>query len=354
MNMTVGELQVVHHLPAEWSKQSGVLLTWPHEETIWAETLAEVDSIFAEVAKEIALREKVLITCSDKKHGMHVISLLRTINADLKNIRIYYSPSNDVWVRDHGPITVFHNEKPLLLDFIFNGWGNKYESAHDNQITKTLQAQNAFGKTSLLSVDMVLEGGAIEVDGHGTLMTTSSCLLSESRNPILVKKEIEERLHSLFGIKKILWLDHGYLSGDDTDGHIDTLARFINPHTICYITCDDTQDPHYEALKQMEAQLRTFTNFEGKPYQLVPLPWPKARYADFDGRRLPASYANFLIINDAVLVPTYADPKDIEVIDILAKCFPDRKMVPIHSLPIIQWYGSLHCMTMQLPDGVLS
>jgi agmatine deiminase len=160
-------------------------------------------------------------------------------------------------------------------------------------------------------------------------------------------------MHELFGIKQILWLAHGSLAGDDTDGHIDTLARFIDPDTICYVTCNDPEDEHYTTLKEMEAQLRSFSNHAGKPYTLIPLPWPKARYADYDGRRLPATYANFLLINDAVLVPTYDDPADAAALQIFSRCFPGREIIGIHCLPVIQWYGSLHCMTMQLPEGVL-
>lgn len=340
-------------LPPEWTEQSGVMITWPHSETIWAETLSIIDPVFATIGKEITKRQKLVITCFDQAHQDHITNKLKEANADLTKVRFYHAPSNDVWVRDHGPLTVYKDGEATLLDFTFNGWGDKYLAEDDNKVSGALHAQSAFGSTAFSSVDMVLEGGAVEVDGHGTLLTTSSCLLAKSRNPSLSAEDISHRLSELFGLKRILWLDHGYLAGDDTDGHIDTLARFVDAHTIVYIQCDDEDDEHFDALKKMEAQLKTFTDYQGNPYKLIPLPWPKARYADYDGRRLPATYANFLIINDAVLVPTYDDPSDEKALAILAQCFPGREIVAIPSLPIIQWYGSIHCMTMQLPKEVL-
>lgn len=341
-------------LPAEWAPQSGVMITWPHQETIWAETLDAIDAVMTQVIGEIVKQERVVISCFDATHADHIRSLLKNADIDLQLVGIYIGPCDDIWVRDHGPITVMRDNQPLLLNFIFNGWGEKYDHQNDNQITQKIYNQNAFGNTAIQSLPIVLEGGGIEVDGKGTLLTTSSCLLAPTRNPNMSKDEITQALQQLFGVKRILWLDHGYLAGDDTDGHIDTLARFTDPHTICYIRCDDPSDEHYAALLEMEKQLKTFTDYEGNPYRLVPLPWPKARFADYDGRRLPATYANFLIINNAVLVPTYDDPSDDLALKTIAQCFPDRKIIAIPSLAVIQWYGSIHCMTMQLPTGVLS
>ncbi len=342
-----------YFLPPEWSPQSGVMLTWPHSETIWAETLTDVDPIFAQIALHITERAKLIITHYDDAHKKHIESYLRDANVNLAQVAFYQAPSNDVWVRDHGPITVKQGEANVLLDFTFNGWGDKYPAEFDNEITRSLYAQSAFADANIKTIDMVLEGGGIEVDGKGTLLTTRSCLLAKTRNPHLTQEAIEKKLQTLFGIKRVLWLDHGYLAGDDTDGHIDTLARFVDEKTICYIQCDDETDEHYAALQAMEAELKTFTNFEGEPYRLIPLPWPKARYADYDGRRLPASYANFLILNDAILAPIYDDEADEKSLHTLKSCFPQHKIIPIPSVPIIQWYGSIHCMTMQLPRGVV-
>jgi agmatine deiminase len=211
---------------------------------------------------------------------------------------------------------------------------------------------DTFGHTPMQTVDMVLEGGSIEVDGSGTLLTTTRCLLAPTRNPKLSKQQIEERLMGSLGINRILWLQHGYLAGDDTDSHIDTLARFCDRGTIAYVSCDDPQDGHYVELKAMEDELKTFRAADGQPYRLVPLPWPRAKL-DEDGNRLPATYANFLIINDAVLVPTYDDPADAAALASLKTGFPDREIVPINCLPLIYQFGSLHCITMQLPEGAL-
>lgn len=338
----------------EWHEQSGIMLTWPHAETLWVNMLDDIDAVFVEVAREVTMREPLLITCYDQAHQKHILDLLDEANVNLAQVAIFLAPSNDIWVRDHGPLTAIHQAQPILLDFAFNGWGQKYPFHLDNQITKQLHTQGAFGDTTISTIDMVLEGGSVDVDGEGTLLTTSECLLASSRNPNMTKEEIEITLKRTFGLKKILWLDHGYLAGDDTDSHIDTLARFVNPETICYMSCDDQTDEHYESLKKMEKQLQSFTNYAGKPYNLIPLPWPRAQFAKSDGHRLPATYANFLIINGAVLVPIYNDPQDVNAMLILSRCFPGRQIIGINAIPVIQWHGSIHCMTMQLPVGVLS
>lgn len=336
-------------LPPEWSPQSAILLTWPNQTTIWADMMDEIDVVFVNVVVQVAKRQRVVITCYDETHQDHILKLLKEANANLKNVFIYQVKSNDIWVRDHGPLTVLHADKPILLDFTFNGWGNKYPAEEDNELTRNLHRLDGLGQSALQTIDMVLEGGAIEVDGKGTLLTTTHCLLSPNRNPHLTKEQITEQLKKILGVNRILWLEHGALEGDDTDGHIDTLARFTDPHTICYVTCSDKNDPHYADLKRMEQELQSFVDYQGNPYRLIPLPFPKARYAKFDGRRLPATYANFLIINDAVLVPTYDDPSDDEALKTIAACFPERQIIPITCTSVVEWYGSLHCMTMQLP-----
>ncbi len=342
-----------NYLPAEWEPQDGVLLTWPHAHSDWAPLLPEVEPVFIEIARQIALREQVIISCYHDAHVDHVRRRLQQAGVNLQCTHLYIVPSNDTWVRDHGPITIYKNGVPSLLDFTFNGWGNKFSAELDNQVTRHLHSLGAFAATPLQTIDMVLEGGGIETDGAGTLLTTESCLLSPQRNPHLNKQHIEVRLKMLFGIERVLWLKHGQLAGDDTDGHIDTLARFCDAHTITYVACDDTQDEHYAELKLMENELRAFRTPQGQPYRLVPLPWPQAKFSS-DGKRLPASYANFLIINDTVLTPTYDDPADAEVLARLRICFPNREVIAISCLPLIKQYGSLHCVTMQLPTGVLT
>lgn len=342
-----------NYLPAEWEPQDGVLLTWPHAHSDWAPLLPEVEPVFIEIARQIALREQVIISCYHDAHVDHVRRRLEQAGVNLKRAHLYIVPSNDTWVRDHGPITVYQNNVPTLLDFTFNGWGGKFKADLDNQVTRHLHSLGAFGVTAMQTLDMVLEGGGIETDGAGSLLTTESCLLSPQRNPNLNKHQIEECLKTLLGMERVLWLKHGQLAGDDTDGHIDTLARFCDEQTITYVACDDPRDEHYVELQAMQAELKALRTREGKPYRLVPLPWPQAKFSD-DGKRLPASYANFLIINGAVLAPTYDDPADAEVLVRLRTCFPDREVIDIPCLSLIKQYGSLHCVTMQLPAGVLS
>jgi agmatine deiminase len=341
-----------YYLPPEWAPQSGVQLTWPHAHGDWASRLSQVEPVFVNLAREIAQREKVLITAYDTKHKIHIEALLQKAGIDAARAILRTQPTNDTWARDHGPITVLCSGEPLLLDFGFNGWGGKYAHAQDNELTRRLYNQDTFGDTPLQTVDIVLEGGSIEVDGSGTLLTTSQCLLTPTRNPTLTKEKIETRLKELLGLNRVLWLDHGHLEGDDTDSHVDTLARFCDTTTIAYVACDDKSDPHYADLKAMEAQLKTFTAASGQPYRLVALPWPKPKYSE-SGDRLPATYANFLIINGAVLVPTYNDPADEVALTRLQECFPDRQIVDVPCLPLVYQFGSLHCVTMQLPAGVV-
>jgi agmatine deiminase len=340
-------------LPPEWSPQSGVMITWPHAYSDWQDALQEVEPVFAQIALHIARRERLLINCWDEEHIVHVKALLQAGGAAPHNIICHGVHSNDTWTRDYGPLTVLEDGKPRLLDFIFNGWGGKFDAGLDNQVTRHLHRDGVFGRTPLAGVDMVLEGGSIEVDGRGSLLTTANCLLAPTRNPGLGREQIEESLRTWFGVTNILWLRHGHLTGDDTDSHIDTLARFCDAHTIAYVACDDPADEHYAALGRMEAELRACRDHQGEPYRLVPLPWPAAKYDEADGRRLAASYANFLIINGAVLVPTYDDPADAETLRRLQSCFPDRKVIGVPCVPLIRQNGSLHCITMQLPAGVL-
>jgi agmatine deiminase len=325
------------------------MLTWPHEASDWAPVLDEVEPVFTAIATAIARFEQVVIACHDNAVRMRVAGLLRNIGA---GVRLYTAPANDTWARDHGPITVLCQGEATLLDFDFNGWGGKYPCDLDNRITRALHAQGAFGNTPIEHIDLILEGGSIEVDGQGTLLTTERCLLAPTRNPGHTCSRIEKQLAELLGVTRFLWLKHGYLAGDDTDSHIDTLARLCDPDTIAYVTCNDSADEHYTELKAMEAELAAFRTPRGTPYRLVPLPWPQPRL-DADGARMPATYANFLILNGAVLVPTYRDPADAMALERLRGCFPGREILGIDCLPLIWQHGSLHCVTMQIPAGVL-
>lgn len=333
-------------LPAEWAPQSAIQLTWPRAEGDFAEHFAAVEQTFIAIAVAISRFQTVLIG-----YGLEPAALkarLVTAGALAENLQIASVKSNDVWARDHGPITVFRDGKSVHLDFIFNGWGGKFEAGLDNQITRALATQGIW-KAPVETLDFVLEGGGIESDGLGTLLTTERCLLAPTRNPQFNKTQIEQKLKDWFGVSRVLWLTHGDLLGDDTDGHIDTIARFCDAQTIAYQACDDRSDAHYEDLKAMKGELQALRQSNGQPYTLVPLPLPQAIF-DEDGKRLPAGYPNFLILNGAVLVPLYGDTvNDPIVLDRLRPCFPGREVIGIDCRALIQQYGSLHCVTMQIP-----
>jgi agmatine deiminase len=332
-------------LPAEWEPQSAVQLTFPHQGTDWADQLDTVLPCFFEIAATISRFQQVLIICED------ILPLRNRIYGNLDRIKLIEIPNNDTWARDHSAITILEDNRPVLLDFVFNGWGLKFPADKDNLISGRIY-ETGIWDAAMRHGGIVLEGGAFESDGQGTLLTTSACLLSPNRNPHLSKSEIEAHLTDLFGLKRILWLNHGYLAGDDTDSHIDTIARFCDASTIAYVSCSDPADEHFEALHKMETELRTFRTMEGKPYRLVALPMPDARF-DNAGERLPATYANFLIINGAVLVPTYQAPQDAAVLEIFKEIFPDREIIGLDCNPLILQHGSLHCVTMQYPINLM-
>ena len=337
-------------LPAEWEIQDGVLLAWPHEGTDWAYMLDDIRPVFVEIIRQITRFERVLLTAPNSSSATEY---LVGAGLNLDKVTICEIQNNDTWARDFGPITVNINNKPILLDFGFNGWGLKFPANHDNLISKQLKQLGVL-IPSLNTIGLIMEGGSIESDGLGTILTTAECLLSPNRNPQLDRSEIEQALASLVGAKRVLWLNNGYIAGDDTDSHIDTLARICPNNTIIYQACENPLDEHYEPLKLMEHELQAFTTPDGSPYRLVPLPLPKARF-DEQAHRLPATYANFLIINGAVLVPTYRDlENDNTTMERIKEIFPGREIIGIDCLPLIEQHGSLHCVTMQLPQGVLS
>lgn len=336
-------------LPAEWEEQSFVQLTWPHENSDWGPFLDEVEPVFLNVAKEIAAREGLLIVANDDEK---IIGKLKEFGVNLENVKIVEIDSNDTWARDHGGITVVKDGKNVVLDFVFNGWGLKFAADKDNLITQNLNKAGFFKGAKLKSLPFALEGGSIETDGKGTLLTTAECLLSQNRNKGVSKSKIEKKLKKYFGFDRVLWLNHGYLAGDDTDSHIDTLARFCDEDTICYVKCEDENDEHFVELSLIEGELKGLRKADGKRYRLVPLPMVGAKYDD-EGNRLPATYANFLIINNAVIVPTYNDQNDEKALEILSKCFEDREIVPVDASALILWHGSIHCITMQYPKGVI-
>lgn len=341
-------MQQVEHtlLPAEWFPQSAVQLTWPHAGTDWAPILKEVIPCFVSIAQEIMKREKLVVVCPDASEVKEQLGAF-----DEERVRFVELPTNDTWARDHGGISVFDPLGPMVYDFVFNGWGMKFAANKDNLITRNLYQSGVFAEEIQLvnMAPFVLEGGSIESDGRGTLMATAECLLSVNRNEYLQREEIEHYLKDVFGVKRILWIENGYLAGDDTDSHVDTLARFCSEDTIAYVKCEDESDEHYDELRAMEEEIKAFRQENGEPYRLVPL--PMADEVVWEGERLPATYANFLIINDAVLLPFYNSPKDEEARKALQAVFPDREVIGVNCLPLIKQHGSLHCVTMQYPEG---
>ncbi len=343
-------------LPAEWEKQSGVQLTWPDETTPWYE-LDKVVECYVKIAAAILKFERLMVVATDPsaaKMTMAVTAAKCGVQMDVDKIMWQQAEINDTWARDHGGIAVYgDNGEKYLYDFVFNGWGLKFASNLDNQITKKIFFDGAFAE-DVMCVDMrpyVLEGGSIECDGAGTMMATTECLCSQNRNEYLSQEEVEAELMQAFGLKRVLWVDHGGIIGDDTDSHIDILARFASEDTIVYTACDDTDDENYAALKAMEEQLKTFRTLDGKPYNLIPLPLPDALY--LDDERLPGSYANFLIVNGAVLIPGADSPKDEIAREQLQKAFPDREIVVIDCRALLSGHGGLHCVTMNFPEGWL-
>lgn len=336
----------------EFAPQSGVIITWPHAFSDWKDRLAAIEPVYVEIARAIVAREPLLVLARDDAHAQHIRALLAAGGVDTGRIYLVCKPTNDTWVRDYGPLTVMQDGRLSIYDYTFNAWGGKYSASLDDEVTASLQHDGWFGDLPCKRLPLVLEGGSIDVDGAGTLLTTAHCLLAPTRNPGLGKAGLEAHFRDELGIDRVLWLEHGELAGDDTDAHVDMLARFCNPDTIAYTACDDPVDPHFAPLAAMQAQLRSFRTRSGAPYRLVPLPIPAPIHSP-DGQRLPASYANFLLVNGAVLLPVYADPADAVARQALAECFPDRDVVPVLCRALIEQYGSLHCATMQLPAGVL-
>lgn len=338
------------YFPAEWHPKAFVQLTWPHPDTDWAPMMDEVVECYRCMSREIALREPLLIVAQNPDEASS--QLADIIATSPHPIQIIPCPTNDTWARDHAFITLLDGKRRRLLDYQFNGWGMKFAANLDNQINRTIfpQLRQQLGDADYQScLDFVFEGGSIESDGQGTLLTTASCLLAANRNDTLTPQQIEQRLLSDLHAQRLLWLHHGHLLGDDTDGHIDTLARFCPDDTIAYVQCTDAHDPHYDALRQMETELQSFRTLDGRPYRLVALPMPDAIFDD-EGLRLPATYANFLVVNGAVLYPTYRQAtNDQQARQQLQLAFPHYDIIGIDCSVLIRQHGSLHCCTMQYP-----
>ena len=358
--------------PAEWEPQSAVLLAWPHAGTDWAERLGEVEDTYIALVAAITRFEPALVCVADDDVEAYARARLSSARIDMARVTFVHAPYDDTWLRDSGPITLVAAGNAQasvappggaadparkadggtafrLLDFRFTGWGGKFEASRDDLLVERLEQAGTFLDSGRQAIDFALEGGAIETDGAGTLLTTWQCL--HERHPGASREDLSRRLAGWLRQDRVLWLDHGYLEGDDTDAHIDTLARFAAPDAIVFQACDDPADSHHPELQAMAAELAALRTRDGRPYRLFPLPWP--RPVVDGGRRLAASYANFLVVNGAVLVPAYGDDADAMAAAVLENAFPGREIVQVPCRPLIWQNGSLHCLTMQLPEGLV-
>lgn len=334
--------------PAEWEPQSAILIAWPHAGTDWADRLDEVEETYIALVQAITRFQPVVICVADDDIETCAEMRLRSNRVDMARVRFVTVAYDDTWLRDSGPITLRDGAGFRLLDFRFTAWGGKFEAGRDDLLVETLAAQGLFGGAARQRIDFALEGGGIETDGDGTLLTTWHCL--HERHPDATREQLSTQLAGWLHQDRVLWLDHGALEGDDTDAHIDTLARFAPGDAIVFQACDDEADSHYADLKAMADEIAALRTRDGRPYALFPLPWAKPVIDE--GRRLAASYANFLIVNGAVLMPAYGDPADAAAAAVLAQAFPGREIVPVPCRPLIWQNGSLHCITMQLPEGL--
>lgn len=314
----------------EWSEQEYLLLALPHEKTDWKPYLAEILESYKKFIKAVIPFQKVLLTAPSQKDFEPFL--------DFENIEFFECPTNDTWIRDFGAIQIWQEGKVKALDFTFNAWGNKFQSSLDNAVNSKLFKDKL--KQDLQKIDLVLEGGSIDFNGKGTMLTSSYCLLNSNRNPHLSKIKLEEKLKNIFGLNEILWLENGFIKGDDTDHHIDTLARFIDEETIAFCVCEDEEDEHFKALSLMKKELEK-TNFK-----LLELPLPKPLF--YENQRLGATYANFVFINNALIVPFYADKNDELVKARLEKALPNRKIIGVDARVFLRQNGSLHCSCQNL------
>ena len=340
--------------PAEWEPQAAILIAWPNADTDWAERLAGVEETYIALVAAIVRFQPVVICVADDDVETYAEMRLRSNRVDMDRVRFVTVPYDDTWLRDSGPIALRDGDNFRLLDFRFTGWGGKFDASDDDQLVERLTTAQVFSTQARDTIDFALEGGAIDTDGDGTLLTTWQCL--HERHPDSSREELTRKLADWLRQDRVLWLDHGALEGDDTDAHIDTLARFAARDAIVFQACDDTTDSHYADLKAMADEIAALRTKDGKPYRLFPLPWAKPVLdvaADGSERRLAASYANFLIVNRAVLMPAYGDEADDIAADVLAGAFPDREIVQVPCRPLIWQNGSLHCITMQLPEGLV-
>jgi len=347
--MTATPAELGYRMPAEWEPHRGTWLSWPHKEASWPGKFDPVPAIFASMVRHLADQEEVHINVAGPRMEQEVRRLLADAGPGSGNVYFHYIPTNDAWCRDHGPIFIQRQHEgtrsQAIVDWDFNAWGGKYPPYDLDDVVPTRVADEL--GVPAFHPGIVMEGGAIDVNGRGTLLTTESCLLNPNRNPQLERPEIEQYLQSYLGVTHILWLGEG-IAGDDTDGHIDDLTRFVDPTTVVTVLEDDPADENYEPLQANLERLRGMTDQDGRPLRIVPLPMPKPLW--HSGQRLPASYANFYIANGIVLLPTYDPGPDEEACAVLQNLFPDREVIGIDCTDLVWGLGAFHCVTQQWPS----
>lgn len=349
MNKIAPDTQSTQHLPAEWSLQSAVMFSWPHTAMDWSsEELVRVQNALMDMIEIIAKTQTVFIVANDNTVSENILSLLEQRQVPTHSVEVFQAKNNDAWIRDFGPIVIYENNQPTLIDFQFNGWGEKFPYENDNALTTALSKSDLFKNIPIVKSPLHIEGGGIESDGQGTLLATTRCLLNDNRqNPD--QAELETELKKLLGLKRILWLENSELTGDDTDGHVDMLARFINPYTIAYAQCLQPDLPHYASLKAMAEELESFKQLNGEPYQLVPIPLPHQSGKN-TLEHLPQTYLNFLVTNEHVFVPQYNVPEDKPTLALMQTLFRDKHVLGIDTSALIEQGGGLHCATMHVPQ----
>lgn len=346
MNQTISNPR----FPAEWEYPSAIFMAAPDCFTDWDYCLEEAQDQFRRlVAAFTGAGEKVVLLCKDPAEA----AMLYPASGE-DEIAYIAIPYNDTWTRDYMMITTESDAGLVLNDFGFNAWGLKFAADRDNLVNRRLASAGVFKGRCRNLCSFILEGGSVETDGKGVLLTTSECLLSPNRNPSFSKEEIGKYLEDALSIKKILWLDHGFLAGDDTDSHIDTLARLCPDSRIVYTSCTDTSDMHFGSLSKMERQLRELTGSEGQTFECIPLPLPDAIF-DEDGERLPATYANYLVTNRNLFLPVYSQPEnDSEAVRTMRRVFPGKNIITVECSTLLRQHGSLHCSTMQIPLNAIN
>jgi agmatine deiminase len=342
-------------MPAEWASHRGTWLSWPHKEASWPGKFAPVPGVFVEIVRHLAPQEEVHINVLDEAMAAGVRQLLAAAGVALDRrsgpgaVVFHHNPTNDAWCRDHGPIflqreTASGRREQAIVDWGYNAWGGKYPPFDLDDVIPT-RIGKQYG-IRVFEPGIVMEGGSLDVNGRGTLLTTESCLLNPNRNPGLTRQQLEQYLRDYLGVTHILWLGDG-IEGDDTDGHVDDLTRFTDPTTVVTVIEEDPRDPNYAPLRENLERLRGMRDQDGQPLQVITLPMPPAMFQD--DQRLPASYANFYIANNVVLLPAYHPPSDEIARQALQRCFPTRKVIPLASTDLVWGLGSFHCVTQQWP-----